>query len=119
MEFRHTFIFVVLLVVGSYVSAEEIEFGRNDAVSNQTATAYSVGVDMGIINPEKYSLKSFEQDERNIFKDLYQEYIYLNYSQPLNYQEWLIMNNYGILSDTQESLFQRKIVKQPIIREPL
>lgn len=86
--------------------------GQNDAVSNQTATAYNVGVHMGIINPEKYSLESFERDERNIFKDLYQEYKSLNGSEPINYQEWLIMNNYGILSDTQESLFQRKIVKR-------
>lgn len=86
--------------------------GRNEPVSNQTAAAYSVGVQMGIINPEKYSLESFYRDEKNIFKDVYQEYMSLNDSQPMSYQDWLIMNNYGILSDTQESLYQRKVSKR-------
>ncbi|XP_075972647.1 putative 30.3 kDa protein [Anticarsia gemmatalis] len=103
-------------VLGEDTSDESISesflLGRNDTVSSETASAYELGVHMGIINPEKYTLESFERDERNIFKDLYKEYISLNGSQPINYQQWLVMNNFGILPDTQESLFERKISKR-------
>uniref|UniRef100_A0A2A4JTC1 Uncharacterized protein n=1 Tax=Heliothis virescens TaxID=7102 RepID=A0A2A4JTC1_HELVI len=110
MEFGQLCLVVVLLVVRSHGLDEDIE--PNDAVSNQTATAYSAGVRMGIINPEKYSLRSFEQHERDIFKDTYREYLSLNGTQPISYQDWLVMNNYGILLDTQESMFQRKLSKR-------
>nr|XP_021182739.2 uncharacterized 30.3 kDa protein [Helicoverpa armigera] len=110
MELGQLFLFVVLLVVGAHGFEEDLE--ANDAVSNQTATAYSAGVRMGIINPEKYSLRTFEQHERDIFKDTYREYLSLNSNQTISYQDWLLMNNYGILFDTQESMFQRKISKR-------
>lgn len=67
---------------------------------------------MGIINPEKYPFIEFRRDERNVFKDLYNVYVTSNGSLPINYEEWLVMNNFGILSDTQESLFSRKITKR-------
>uniref|UniRef100_A0A2A4JTB1 Uncharacterized protein n=1 Tax=Heliothis virescens TaxID=7102 RepID=A0A2A4JTB1_HELVI len=63
---------------------------------------------MGIINPEKYSLQSFEQHEREVFKDTYRDYISMNLTQPISYQEWLVMNNYGILFGTQESVLEKK-----------
>lgn len=67
---------------------------------------------MGIINPEKYPFTAFQRDDQNIFKDLYKEYVSINGSLPVNYQEWLVFNNFGILADTQESLFVRKISKR-------
>ncbi|XP_028028442.1 uncharacterized protein LOC114241716 [Bombyx mandarina] len=70
---------------------------------------------MGIINSEKYSLESFGKDERDIFRDIYKEYRSLNGSEPINYHDWLVMNNFGILSDTQESLFQRKMSKRSTV----
>lgn len=36
----------------------------------------------------------------------------MNGTEPINYEEWLVMNNFGILPDTQESLFARKITKR-------
>lgn len=77
-------------------------------VYNQTAVLYSVGVYMGINNLEKYLFESFERNERNIFKDLYKEYISLNVSRPINYEEWLVMNNFWILPDTR-IFVQKKI----------
>lgn len=82
-------------------------------VPNETAyEAYNAGVHMGIINPEKYPLESFVRDEQKVFRDLYTEYVSLNGTEPINYDEWLVLNNYGILPDTQESLFERKITKR-------
>lgn len=67
---------------------------------------------MGIINTEKYPFEAFQRDERRVFRDLYSEYNAINGTLPLNYEEWLIMNNYGILPDTQESLFKGRISKR-------
>ncbi|XP_023949891.2 uncharacterized 30.3 kDa protein-like [Bicyclus anynana] len=72
------------------------------------------GVDLGIINTEKYPLQTFQRDERNIFRNIYTEYIALNDTLPLKYDEWLIMNNFGLLPDTQESLYQRKMSKRSV-----
>ncbi|XP_039746405.1 uncharacterized 30.3 kDa protein-like isoform X1 [Pararge aegeria] len=83
--------------------------------SNETSfTAYTKGVDLGIINIDKYPLEAFQRDEKNIFRNLYAEYISMNETLPINYEEWLIMNNFGILPDTQESLYQRKINKRSV-----
>lgn len=67
---------------------------------------------MGIINPEKYAFSSFQKDEQNVFKDLYSVYISQNDSAPINYEEWLVINNFGVFSDSQESMLQRKISKR-------
>lgn len=76
-----------------------------------TNRIYTIGVDLGIICPNKYSQDDFERDEKTVFRDLYNEYVSLNYSVPINYDEWIVMNNFGILADTQESLFE-KITKR-------
>lgn len=73
---------------------------------------YDNAVSQGIIDQEKYSFDDFERDERNIFRDIYKEYQALNGSEPVDYKEWLFINNFGILPDTKESLFQRKITKR-------
>lgn len=86
-----------------------LHFVSNNETSNKT---YQVGVDLGIINPGKYPFSSFQRDEQNVFKDLYNEYISLNSSLPINYEDWLVLNNFGVLSDTQESMLQRKISKR-------
>ncbi|KAH9636684.1 hypothetical protein HF086_003232 [Spodoptera exigua] len=113
MEFRLLFIIVLLFAFVSYSLSEDLKsLEPTNVISNETTALYNVGIQMGIINPEKYTLESFSQHEKDIFKDVYQEYLAHNESLPLNYQDWLIVNNYGILLDTQESLFQRKIVKR-------
>lgn len=71
-----------------------------------------IGVNSGIINVEKYPFETFLRDEENIFRDLFREYASINGSLPINYEQWLIMNNFGILPDTQESLFAKKISKR-------
>lgn len=73
---------------------------------------YNAGVQMGIINTEKYPFQDFVNDERNVFRDLYKEYTALNSNCSINYENWLIMNNFGVLYDTQEPLLQRKITKR-------
>ncbi|KAJ0179178.1 hypothetical protein K1T71_004890 [Dendrolimus kikuchii] len=105
---------LILLLLGYQgVSCNAVQCDENNASANETAyKAYRIGVDMGIINPQKYPLDSFERDERNVFRDLYGEYKSMNGSVPINYAEWLVMNHFGILPDTQESLFQRKITKR-------
>lgn len=81
--------------------------------SNETSLrAYMTGVRMGIIKVEKYPLEEFLKHDENIFQHIYKEYLSLNVTSPLNYEEWLIMNNFGILPDTQESLFERKVSKR-------
>lgn len=83
----------------------------NDAALNETIAAYSFGVYMGIINPNKYTLESFKIDEVNIFNILYKEYISSIDSskiKPLIYRDWLVLNNFGILPDTQESVVEKK-----------
>ncbi|RVE45406.1 hypothetical protein evm_009924 [Chilo suppressalis] len=81
--------------------------------SNETIyKTYEIGVGMGIINSEKYTFEAFARDEQNVFRDLYKEYVSLNGSQLIHYDEWLVMNNFGVLLDTQESLFARKITKR-------
>ncbi|XP_022828894.1 uncharacterized protein LOC111358186 [Spodoptera litura] len=112
MELRQILIFVLLFAVGSQGLDEDLNLEPTNLISNETTALYSVGVHVGIINPETYSLESFAEHEKDIFKDVYQEYLAYNDSLPLNYQDWLIMNNYGILPDTQESLYQRKIAKR-------
>ncbi|XP_028179009.1 uncharacterized protein LOC114366348 [Ostrinia furnacalis] len=102
---------LLLLVSINFVRCNDI--GEDGESSNHfTTQLYKTGVDLGIISPEKYSLEAFERDENNVFKDLYDEYISLNYSEPINYSEWIVMNNFGILADTKESLFERKITKR-------
>lgn len=70
-------------------------------------TAYNFGVIVGIINPKKYSLESFEYDQ-NLFKHSYKRFVSWTGTEPVPYQEWLVMNNYGLLVDTQESIFQKE-----------
>ncbi|KAF9415341.1 hypothetical protein HW555_007004 [Spodoptera exigua] len=113
MEYTQVFC-VVLLAIGCQGMSltDTLDFGPKEMISNETAAAYNHGVDMGIIDPKKYSLESFAHDETHVFKDTYNEYMSMNGSYPLDYQEWLIMNNYGILPDTNESMFQRKISKR-------
>lgn len=83
--------------------------------SNETTfRAYMSGVNLGIINIEKYPLRAFQMDETNIFRDLYAEYVSINGTLPLTYEEWLIMNNFGVLPDTQESLYQKKMNKRSV-----
>ncbi|XP_026765220.2 uncharacterized 30.3 kDa protein-like [Galleria mellonella] len=105
-----------LLVILFYINVNIIycvNLQNVENLTNETSyKSYNIGVDMGIINPEKYSFESFKTDEQSIFRDLYKDYISMNGSQLVNYEEWLIMNNFGILSDTQESLFERKISKR-------
>ncbi|XP_068628051.1 uncharacterized 30.3 kDa protein-like [Battus philenor] len=87
--------------------------GHEDSTFNNTSyRIYNLGVDLGIINTEKYPFDSFVKDEQNVFRDLFREYTATNGSEPLNYVDWLVMNNFGILYDTQESLFQKKITKR-------
>ncbi|KAL0839343.1 hypothetical protein ABMA28_016080 [Loxostege sticticalis] len=76
-----------------------------------TNRIYTISVDLGIICPDKYSQDDFERDEKTVFRDLYNEYVSLNYIVPINYDEWIVMNNFGILADKQESLFE-KITKR-------
>ncbi|CAK1551609.1 unnamed protein product [Leptosia nina] len=104
-------IFGIILTITSYIVAEDYE-GNNEFSNSTIHKAYQTGVELGIIDIEKYPFQTFQSDERNIFRDVFREYTSLNGSEPINYQEWLIMNNFGILVDTQESLFARKIAKR-------
>lgn len=61
---------------------------------------------MGIIDPEKYSFKSFEKDQPT-FKKLYKDFVLGMGSEQMNYHQWLEMNNYGLLSDTKESILDK------------
>ncbi|XP_045520030.1 uncharacterized 30.3 kDa protein-like [Pieris brassicae] len=106
--------YLSLVTVISYniIAAENYKNTDNEFSNETVYRAYQTGVDVGIINTEKYPFLTFQSDERNIFRGLFREYTSLNASEPINYEEWLIMNNFGILPDTQESLFERKIAKR-------
>lgn len=59
---------------------------------------------MGIINPEKYTFESFKRDDP-LFRNIYEEFVSSADTEPMTYQQWLVMNHYGLLADTQESIF--------------
>ncbi|KAJ8724824.1 hypothetical protein PYW07_015782 [Mythimna separata] len=63
----------LIQVVFNHVLAENLAVDWNSTISNETLTNYNIGVSMGIINPEKYSLKSFEKDEP-LFKHTYKKF---------------------------------------------
>lgn len=73
---------------------------------------YEDAVNEGIIDQRKYSFETFERDERNIFRDIYNEYQALKNTEMMSYTEWLVMNNFGILPDTKLSLFEGKTVER-------
>ncbi|KAJ8726802.1 hypothetical protein PYW08_015199 [Mythimna loreyi] len=108
MRFIQMYICVLKLiqVIFNHVLAENLTVGMTK-ISNETLTAYNVGIAMGIINPEKYSLKSFEKDEPR-FRKLYKVFTSINEYEPITYQQFLVLNNYGLFPDTQESVFQNK-----------
>ncbi|XP_035431570.2 uncharacterized 30.3 kDa protein-like [Spodoptera frugiperda] len=91
-------------------------FGQNATISDETLNAYNFGVYRGIIDPNKYSLELFAQHDRDVFRKTYQDYItlYNEQDEPISYHEWLVMNNYGIMPDTQESLFKDKNIARCI-----
>ncbi|XP_047989779.1 uncharacterized 30.3 kDa protein-like [Leguminivora glycinivorella] len=103
---------IICIALASGIFSPAVGFDKSDGPLNSTSKLYQTGVDSGIINPEKYSFQSFLKDEQNIFRDLFGEYIAMNDTEPINYEEWLVLNNFGILPDTQESLFARKITKR-------
>ncbi|XP_049865398.1 uncharacterized 30.3 kDa protein-like [Pectinophora gossypiella] len=103
-------VLIVSLLLGAAQCLKVMQDDEN--YTNVSRKYYTSGVDLGIINPDKYSFESFLRDERSAFQDLYQEYASQNGT--ANYSEWLIMNNFGILPDTQESLFERKISKRSV-----
>ncbi|XP_028179008.1 uncharacterized protein LOC114366347 [Ostrinia furnacalis] len=105
-------IFVVIFFLSSnFAHANginlDLKSDNSQPPSSPTNEVYQIGIDLGIINPEKYPLEAFEHDDQNVFKDLYKEYLSL-YDDQIDYEEWLIMNNFGILPDTQESLLEKK-----------
>ncbi|XP_072942148.1 uncharacterized 30.3 kDa protein-like [Epargyreus clarus] len=99
--------------VASGQDTDDAVFNEADTpVTNETPHAlYNKGVELGIINTTKYTFKSFENDDLTIFRPIYTQNV-MNSTDPVSYEEFLINNNYGILADTQESLFERKITKR-------
>ncbi|XP_013161804.1 PREDICTED: uncharacterized 30.3 kDa protein-like [Papilio xuthus] len=112
MKCLYRIYFFILLSVASQSFCDDRVEKDEISTYNNTIRAYNIGVELGIINTKKYTFDSFLKDETNIFKPLYEEYRTTNDTEQINYEDWLITNNYGILSDTQESLFQRKISKR-------
>ncbi|CAG9791799.1 unnamed protein product [Diatraea saccharalis] len=113
MEVHISSIAFVLLLI-NFGTCLRLKNDTNDISSSNDSInkIYRIGVDMGIINTEKYAVEAFARDEQNVFRDLYKEYISMNGSRLIHYDEWLVMNNFGVLPDTQESLFERKITKR-------
>ncbi|GBP07177.1 Uncharacterized 30.3 kDa protein [Eumeta japonica] len=95
--------------MNNYISSED---ETTNAANETSVKYYTIGVEKGIIDPDKYPFTSFLRDEENVFKRAHEEYVALNRTEVSNYGDWLILNNYGILPDTQESLFDRKLVKR-------
>ncbi|KAM3968321.1 putative 30.3 kDa protein [Aphomia sociella] len=112
LEIGVELLFLFLAVNANTLHSVDLQNGDNRSSNETSYSLYSTGVDTGVINPEKYSFTSFKRDEENVFRDLYREYTTINSSLPVSYEEWLLINNFGVLSDTQESLFERKISKR-------
>ncbi|XP_047023614.1 uncharacterized 30.3 kDa protein-like [Helicoverpa zea] len=103
------FIFMVISLGSGYeyFSMEWLDNGEKGEKSNDTFKYYNTGVRVGIIDPEKYSLKSFKRHEK-YFRNTLKTYNKLKGDDPLTYGEWLLLNNYGILRDTQMSILENK-----------
>lgn len=68
-----------------------------------------MGINKGIIVPNKLPFELFLKHERQ-FHEIFREYKINN-----TYEEWLIMNNFGIIYGIQEFLFDKKPITRGMV----
>lgn len=84
-------------MAGSSVKADEF---------SDVGSLYDKAVSENIIDPNLYPKADWEQDEVSKMRPSYEQY---KTSDPsTNYEEWLKLNNYGVMSDTKEPILQEK-----------
>lgn len=70
---------------------------------------YDYGIEKGIIDTDKYPFDAFVKNDEMYFKNLFAEYNKISGIEKISYKEWLVLNNYGIMPDTKESVYDLKI----------
>lgn len=88
----------LLLVVGVKAYASE---------TTDASTIYDNAVKENIIDPTLYSKSDWLDDEKKYMRPNY-DFFKSNILDSVSYNEWLEMNNYGVMSDTKLPLLQNK-----------
>lgn len=71
-----------------------------------TGSLYDKAVNEHIIDPNLYPKTNWLSDETNKMRPSYEQYKKMEPS--VTYEEWLKLNNYGVMSDTKEPILQTK-----------
>lgn len=88
----------IVLLSRSYVSADEF---------SNVGNIYDKAVSENIIDPSLYSKSNWEKDEVSQMRPSYEEYKQ-DLSSATTYEEWLKLNNYGVMPDTKQPVLQNK-----------
>jgi len=67
----------------------------NSSSGDDLDSLYKYGIEKGIIDPEKYPFESFLQNDKDHFKNLFNEYNSITGIEKITYKEWLVLNNYS------------------------
>lgn len=86
-----------ILFTGTYASADEF---------TNVGILYDKAVSQNIIDPNLYPKANWEKDEISSMRPSYEQY--KEYDSSTNYEEWLKLNNYGVMSDTKQPILQTK-----------
>nr|XP_021182737.2 uncharacterized 30.3 kDa protein [Helicoverpa armigera] len=89
-------------------SVEPLDLREKSRNSNKSNNYFNIAVHLGIIDPSKHCTNLFLRQE-DLFKTTLRLYNKLNGIKPVNYAEWLLLNNYGVLHDNQMSVLLPKM----------
>lgn len=78
-----------------------------NAKAETPSQLYDKGVSQNIIDPNLYPKAQWEQDETSKMKPSY-EVFKTEVSDTTSYEEWLKLNNYGVMSDTKQPILHGK-----------
>ena len=119
---RFKFIIIIIIAVGSIVTFrlysqkssvkhDRITDTNVSKVSNlntdEVRSLYDYAIKKDIIDPKKYLFSHFVKDEKNRFRNMYEQFKkdVDTKDNPISYRDWLEMNNFGVLPDTKESIY--------------
>lgn len=115
-------VIIIIIAVGSVVTvqlySQKSSVNHNrvtdtnvSKVSNlntdEVRSLYDYAIKKDIIDPKKYLFSHFVKDEKNRFRNMYEQFKkdVDTKDNPISYRDWLEMNNFGVLPDTKESIY--------------
>ncbi|WP_275470622.1 hypothetical protein [Vagococcus proximus] len=75
--------------------------------TDEVRSLYDYAIKKDIIDPKKYLFSHFVKDEKNRFRNMYEQFKkdVDTKDNPVSYRDWLEMNNFGVMPDTKESIY--------------